>query len=111
MGKFFFFAIVPQQSAYVVEFFGKFQKVLTPGFHLLIPYVQRVSYVHNLKEQALEVHEQEAVTRDNVQLNIDGVLYLQIEDAYKASYGAELPIEYCYVLAQAIMRSEIGKIQ
>jgi len=67
MARWFFFAIVPQQTAYVVEFFGKYQKSLTPGFHLLLPYIQRVAYTHNLKEQALEVHEQEAVTRDNVQ--------------------------------------------
>lgn len=58
----------------------------------------------------MEVHEQEAVTKDNVHLNIDGVLYLQVTDAYKASYGAQDPIEYCYILAQSIMRSEIGRI-
>ena len=110
MGRYGFFAIVPQQTAYIVEFLGKYQKVLTPGLHFQIPYIQKIHYIHSLKENALEVHEQEAVTIDNVHLNIDGVLYQQINDPYKASYGSEDPIEYCYILAQSIMRSEIGKL-
>lgn len=110
MGNIGFFAIVPQKSAHVVEFLGKYNKTLDPGFHFLLPFIQVVKYRHLLKEQVLEIHEQEAVTKDNVHINIDGVLYIKIDEPYKASYGAEDPIEYSYILAQSIMRAEIGKL-
>jgi len=110
MGQASFFKIVPQQTIYVVEYLGKYQKLLTPGFHFLIPVLQNAKYKHSLKEEVLEIHEQEAVTKDNVHINIDGVLYLKVEDPVKASYGAEDPINFCYIIAQSIMRAEIGKL-
>lgn len=90
---------VPQQNAYVVEQFGKFYKVLSPGLHFLIPFAQRVRYYHSLKEKSEMIKAQTAITKDNVYLTIDGVLYLQIDDAIKCSYGAEDPINYTYTLA------------
>ena len=110
MGQLQFFKIVPQQTVFVVEMLGKYQKTLAPGFHLLIPVLQNAKYKHTLKEQVLEIHEQEAVTKDNVHINIDGVLYLRVEDPVKASYGAENPRDFCYIIAQSIMRAEIGKM-
>lgn len=101
---------VPQQYAYVVEFFGRFQKTLDPGLHFLLPFVQRVAYRHSLKEQSFSINAQNAVTKDNVYIQIDGVLYLQVDDPFKCSYGAKEPLEYTYVLAQSVMRSEIGKL-
>lgn len=110
MGNASFFKIVPQQTAIVVEMLGKYQKTLQPGFHFLIPFIQNPKYKHSLKEMLLEIHEQEAVTKDNVHINIDGVLYLKIEDPIKASYGATDPKGFCYIIAQSIMRAEIGKL-
>lgn len=101
---------VPHQSAYVVEFLGRYWKSLDPGLHFLIPFFQRIIHKHSLKEQTFTIHAQNAVTKDNVHLQIEGVLYLKIEDPYKCSYGAVDPLQYSYVLAQSIMRSEIGKI-
>lgn len=110
MGQLQFFKIVPQQTVFVVEMLGKYHSTLTPGLHLLIPILQNAKYKHSLKEQVLEIHQQEAVTRDNVHINIDGVLYLKVEDPVKASYGAENPRDFCYIIAQSIMRAEIGKM-
>jgi regulator of protease activity HflC (stomatin/prohibitin superfamily) len=110
MGNMQFFKVVPQQTAYVVEFLGKYQKTLTPGFHFLIPVLHNAKYKHSLKEELLQIHEQEAVTKDNVHIHIDGVLYLRVDDPVKASYGAEDPLNFCYTLAQSIMRAEIGKL-
>lgn len=110
MGNMQFFKIVPQQTAYVVEFLGKYSKTLTPGLHFLVPVLHNAKYKHSLKEELLEIHEQEAVTKDNVHINIDGVLYLRVDDPIKASYGAEDPKMFCYTLAQSIMRAEIGKL-
>jgi regulator of protease activity HflC (stomatin/prohibitin superfamily) len=101
---------VPQQYAFVVEYFGRFQKTLEPGLHFLIPFAQRVAYKHSLKEQSFSINAQNAVTKDNVYIQIDGVLYLQVDDPFKCSYGAKEPLEYTYVLAQSVMRSEIGKL-
>ncbi|KAL8449938.1 hypothetical protein Emag_003499 [Eimeria magna] len=96
--------------AYVVERFGRFHRVLPSGLHLLVPFVDRVAYTHSLKEEALPIPNQTAITRDNVTLQIDGVLYVRIEDAYKASYGVENPIFAVTQLAQTTMRSELGKL-
>jgi regulator of protease activity HflC (stomatin/prohibitin superfamily) len=102
--------IVPQQEAWVVERFGRFDTVLEPGLTLLIPIVQRVAYKHTLKEQAMDVNAQTAISGDNVSLLIDGVLYVKIIDAKAASYGVNNPYYAITQLAQTTMRSEIGKL-
>lgn len=102
--------VVPQQSAYVIERFGKFNSILFAGLNLLIPMVDRIAYVHSLKETALEVSQQTAITRDNVTIIMDGVLYVKITDPYNASYGVQDPIFAVTQLAQTTMRSEIGKM-
>lgn len=101
---------VPQQEAWIVERFGKFDKVLQPGLNILIPFVQSVSYKHSLKEQAIDITAQTAISKDNVSLNIDGILYTKIIDAKAASYGVSNPYIAITQLAQTSMRSEIGKI-
>lgn len=101
---------VPQQEAWIVERMGKYNKILEPGLNMLVPVLDRVKYVQSLKEIAIEIPQQTAITIDNVTLNIDGVLYLKIKDAYKASYGVEDPEFAVTQLAQTTMRSEIGKI-
>ncbi|XP_029034995.1 stomatin-like protein 2, mitochondrial [Osmia bicornis bicornis] len=101
---------VPQQEAWIVERMGKFHKVLEPGFNLLMPLIDDIRYVQSLKELAIEIPQQSAVTSDNVTLNIDGVLYLRVNDPYLASYGVEDPEFAVVQLAQTTMRSELGKI-
>jgi regulator of protease activity HflC (stomatin/prohibitin superfamily) len=83
------FTIVPQQSKYIVERLGKYHKTLEPGFHLLIPFFDNVNYKINLKEQIIKVENQRAITKDNVALTIDGVVFFRIEDEVKASYNVE----------------------
>jgi regulator of protease activity HflC (stomatin/prohibitin superfamily) len=102
--------IVPQQSAYVIENLGKFSRTLQAGFHILIPFVDRVAYRHTLKEQAIDIPEQICITRDNVQVGVDGVLYLQVLDARQASYGIMNYLFAISQLAQTMLRSEVGKI-
>lgn len=104
------FRIVPQQQAWIVETLGKFDRKLEPGLNLLIPYVQRVAYKHTLKEDAIDVPAQAAITNDNVTLKIDGVLYIRIIDPVAASYGVSDPYYAVTQLAQTTMRSEIGKL-
>ncbi|KAF8778178.1 Stomatin-like protein 2 [Argiope bruennichi] len=101
---------VPQQEAWVVERMGKFNRILQPGLNFLIPIVDRIKYVQSLKELAIDIPKQSAITLDNVTLNIDGVLYLRVVDPYKASYGVEDPEFAITQLAQTTMRSELGKI-
>jgi len=101
---------VPQQEAWIVERMGKFNKILEPGVNVLIPLLDKVRYVQSLKEIAIDIPSQSAITIDNVTLNIDGVLYLRVRDPYKASYGVEDPEFAITQLAQTTMRSEIGKI-
>ena len=102
--------VVPQQSAYVVEYLGKYRKTIKAGFHILIPFVERIAYKHNLKEGAVDIQEQICITRDNVQVGVDGVLYLKVLDAQRASYGIGDYIFAIGQLAQTTLRSEIGKI-
>jgi regulator of protease activity HflC (stomatin/prohibitin superfamily) len=102
--------IVPQQSAYVVEKLGKFSRKLDAGFHFLIPFFDRVAYKHTLKEQAVDIAEQVCITRDNVQVGVDGVLYMQVLDPARASYGIGNYMFAIAQLAQTTLRSEIGKI-
>lgn len=101
---------VPQQEAWLVERMGKFNKTLEPGLNFLIPILDRVKYVQSLKEIAIDIPHQQAISMDNVAINIDGVLYLRIIDPYRASYGIEDPEFAVTQLAQTTMRSEIGKI-
>lgn len=101
---------VPQQEAWIVERMGKFHRILDPGLNVLIPIVDRVKYVQSLKEIAVDIPKQSAITSDNVTLSIDGVLYLRIVDPYLASYGVEDPEFAITQLAQTTMRSELGKI-
>jgi len=103
--------VVPQQSAFVVEYLGKYSRTLHAGFHILIPFVEAVAYRHNLKELALEIPEQVCITRDNVQVGVDGVLYMQVLDAHLASYGISNYTFAITQLAQTTLRSEIGKIE
>jgi regulator of protease activity HflC (stomatin/prohibitin superfamily) len=102
--------VVPQQSAYVVETLGRYSRTLHAGFHILVPFVDRVGYRHTLKEQPIDVPEQVCITRDNVQVGIDGVLYLQVLDPRQASYGVTDYLFAISQLAQTTLRSEIGKI-
>ena len=103
--------VVPQQSAYVVENLGKYSRTLQAGFHILVPFVERVAYRHNLKEQALDVPEQICITKDNVQVGVDAVLYMQVLDPHLASYGITNYSFAIAQLAQTTLRSEIGKIE
>ena len=103
--------IVPQQSAYVIENLGKFSRTMQAGFHILIPFIERVTYKHTLKEQAIDVEEQICITSDNVQVGVDGVLYLQVVDASGASYGIGDYLFAIAQLAQTTLRSEMGKIE
>src|SRR6187551_1110402 len=103
--------VVPQQSAYVVETLGRYNRTIQAGFHILVPFIDRVAYRHNLKEEAMDIPEQVCITRDNVQVGVDGVLYLQVLDASKASYGITNYRFAIIQLAQTTLRSEIGKIE
>jgi regulator of protease activity HflC (stomatin/prohibitin superfamily) len=102
--------IVPQQSAWIIERLGRYDRSLTAGMHFLVPFVDRVAYKHSLKEHAYDVQEQTAITRDNVSLVLDGVIYIRIVDPTQASYGVSNPIFAVTQLAQTTMRSEIGKL-
>jgi len=102
--------VVPQQSAFVVERLGKFSRKLDAGFHILIPFLEKIAYKHTLKEQAVDIAEQVCITNDNVQVGVDGVLYMQVLDAPRASYGIGNYMFAISQLAQTTLRSEIGKI-
>jgi len=103
--------IVPQQSAWVVERLGKFHGTLEPGLNLIIPFLDRIAYVHSLKEVPLDVPEQICITKDNTQLGVDGILYYQVTDPRLASYGSSNYIAAISQLAQTTLRSEIGKME
>lgn len=94
----------------MIHRFQKFDRILKPGLNYMIPFIDSVEYVHDLREQVIEISSQVAVTKDNVALHIDGVLYIEIVDPEKASYGVENIYEAITNLAQTTMRSEIGKL-
>jgi regulator of protease activity HflC (stomatin/prohibitin superfamily) len=103
--------IVPQQSAYVVERLGRYSRTLRAGFHILVPFIDTVQYKHSLKETAIDIPEQICITRDNVQVSIDGIIYLKILDPERASYGINDHRFAITQLAQTALRSEVGKIE
>ena len=103
--------IVPQKSAFIVERLGKYHSTLEAGFHLLMPIIDRVAYKHTLKEQAIDVPPQMCITRDNISVEVDGILYLMVMDPAKASYGIANYLFASTQLAQTTMRSEMGKLE
>jgi regulator of protease activity HflC (stomatin/prohibitin superfamily) len=103
--------IVPEKHAFIVEQFGKYHKTLEAGFHIVFPFVQRVAYKHTLKEQVIDVPPQRCITNDNVEVEVDGILYLRATDPVKASYGIDNYRFATSQLAQTTMRSEMGKIE
>ena len=103
--------VVPQQSAFVIEYLGKYSRTLRAGFHILIPFMEKIAYRHSLKEIAIDIPEQICITRDNVQVGVDGVLYMQVLDPHLASYGITNFGFAISQLAQTTLRSEIGKIE
>ncbi|MDB5753203.1 MAG: stomatin 2 [Ramlibacter sp.] len=105
------FRVVPQQNAWVVERLGKYNTTLTPGLSILVPFVDKVAYKHSLKEIPLDVPSQVCITRDNTQLTVDGILYFQVTDPMRASYGASNYIIAITQLAQTTLRSVIGKME
>src|SRR5258707_8035600 len=102
--------VVPQQAAYVVERLGRYSGTLQAGFHILTPFVDVIRYRHSLKETAFDIPEQICITRDNVQVGVDGLLYLKVLDAERASYGIYNYTFAITQLCQTTLRSEIGKI-
>lgn len=102
--------VVPQQSAYVVERLGKYSTTLNAGFHILIPFIDQIRYRLSLKEQAIDIPEQVCITKDNVQVGVDGIIYMKVLNAERASYGIENFEFAIQQLAQTTLRSEIGKI-
>ena len=103
--------IVPQKSAYIVERLGKYSSTLDAGLHILIPFLDNVAYKHTLKEQAIDVPPQTCITKDNISVEVDGILYLQVNDPKKASYGINRYQFASTQLAQTTMRSVIGKLE
>ena len=103
--------VVPQQHAWVIERLGKYHSTLTPGLNFLVPFVDRVAYKHVLKEITLDIPSQVCITRDNTQLQVDGILYFQVTDAMRASYGSSDYILAISQLAQTSLRSVIGKLE
>jgi regulator of protease activity HflC (stomatin/prohibitin superfamily) len=103
--------VVPQQNAWVVERLGKYHATLTPGLSFLMPFIDRVAYKHLLKEIPLDIASQVCITRDNTQLQVDGILYFQVTDAMRASYGSSNYIVAISQLAQTSLRSVIGKLE
>ncbi len=102
--------IVPNQSVFVIERLGKYSRTLQAGFHILVPFLDKVAYKHSLKEDAIDVPPQNCITKDNISVEIDGVLYLRVVDPVKASYGI-MNYRFAIIqLSQTTMRSEIGKI-
>jgi len=102
--------IVPQQMAYVIERLGKYSRTLDAGLHIIVPFIDNIQYKHNLKEFVLDIPEQICITRDNVQVTVDGVIFFRVMDPAKASYGVSNYVPAIIQLAQTTLRSEIGKL-
>ena len=102
--------VVPQKTVYIVERLGKYRCTLGAGFHLMFPFIDNIAYKHTLKEQAIDVPPQECITKDNIMVSVDGILYMQVMDPVKASYGINNYIFATTQLAQTTMRSEMGKL-
>jgi regulator of protease activity HflC (stomatin/prohibitin superfamily) len=105
------FKIVPQQHAWVVERLGKYDRTLTPGLKFVVPFIERVAYKHSLKEVPLDVPSQVCITRDNTQLQVDGIIFFQVTDPMRASYGSSNYLMAITQLAQTMLRSVIGKME
>ena len=105
------FKIVPQQHAWVVERLGKYDRTLTPGLKFVVPFIERVAYKHSLKEVPLDVPSQVCITKDNTQLQVDGIIYFQVTDPMRASYGSSNYVIAITQLAQTLLRSVIGKME
>ena len=105
------FKVVPQRSVYIVERLGKYSRTLDAGFHILIPFIDKIAYKQNLKEQAIDVASQICITRDNIAVEVDGILYLQVVDPQKASYGIDNYRFAVIQISQTTMRSVIGKME
>lgn len=103
--------VIPQKEAFVVERLGKYRATLHAGFHILVPFLDKVAYKHTLKEQAIDVPPQTCITKDNIAVEVDGILYMQVLDANKASYGIDNYRFAAIQLAQTTMRSVIGKME
>lgn len=102
--------IVPQQSSFVVERLGKYDRTLDAGLHIIVPFIDRVTYKHTLKEIVLDIPEQICITKDNVQVTVDGILFFRVMDPSKASYGVSNHVAAIVQLAQTTLRSEMGKL-
>ena len=102
--------VVPQKTAFIVERLGKYRCTLEAGFHILVPFFDKIAYKHTLKEQAIDVPPQECITKDNIAVSVDGILYMQVMDPAKASYGIGNYLFATTQLAQTTMRSEMGKL-
>ena len=103
--------IIPMRCIGVIERLGKFRAVLEPGLHFLIPFVDRIAYKHETREQCLNIPDQSCISRDNIQVDVDGLLYIKVMDPYKASYGIEDYLIAAINLAQTTVRSEVGKLR
>ncbi len=105
------FTIVREKSAYIIERFGRYHRTLDPGFHFLVPVMENIAYRQSLKEESIDIENQQAITKDNVTVSIDGTLFLKIYNPFDASYKVEKPMEAIKLLALTVMRSEIGKMR
>ena len=105
------FKVVPQRSVYIVERLGKYSRTLDAGFHILIPFIDKIAYKQNLKEQAIDVASQICITKDNIAVEVDGILYLQVMDPQKASYGIDNYRFAVIQISQTTMRSVIGRME
>ena len=103
--------VVPMREMCVVERLGKFRSVLEPGLHFLVPFVDRVAHRHEAREQCINIPHQSCISRDNIQIDVDGLLYVKVMDAYRASYGIENYLVAAMNLAQTTVRSEVGKLK